>query len=291
MRLGARLVLVETHHLVEVVELVLDRHPHGEVDEVVVHEGHAGLETVRHRDLVFDHEQPVQEGLSLEVEGLVDVVLGTLERPRILGIDVAEYIARRYARHVAPDRCHQRPQFVGLCEALPVLVVGVDILFEVLVVRRTVVPPRIPAEQLVAAAAREHDLHELAGEPGRVPVRIALADARLLEVVHELRERTLHVARLQDDLVLLGAERRRHRLGDRALVEGELHAGRGAQVEPAGEGLEVGERGRRDCGDRPTVHAAAQVAAQLDIAQQLTVDRLREQPVELFDVLLVTGLR
>ena len=95
-----------------------------------------------------------------------------------------------------------------------------------------VVAPRIAAEQLVASGPGQHDLDELAGEPGDVVVRIALADAQVLEVPDELRKDVLHVAGVKHDLVVLGLQDVRHELGALALVEPELEAGRGAEVEP-----------------------------------------------------------
>ena len=77
--LVARLVLVDPHDLAQVVQLEANRAAHREVDEIVVEERHARLEAVRHAELVLDHQQAVQKGLGLEVQRVVDVVLGPVE--------------------------------------------------------------------------------------------------------------------------------------------------------------------------------------------------------------------
>ena len=59
-------------------------------DQMMIEEGHAGLESVRHAELVFDHQHAVQERLGLEVQRVVDVVL---RRARRVGA----------AKHVAED--------------------------------------------------------------------------------------------------------------------------------------------------------------------------------------------
>ena len=55
----------------------------------------------------------------------------------------------------------------------------------------------------------------------------------------EPRQHALHVAGLEHHLVVLGAEQVGHVLGPLALVERELEAGRGVQVEADGERLQV----------------------------------------------------
>jgi hypothetical protein len=55
-------------------------------------------------------------------------------------------------------------------QALPEAVILVDIVVEVARYRAAVVAPGVAAEEFVAASARQHDLHELAGQLGRVEV-------------------------------------------------------------------------------------------------------------------------
>ena len=113
-------------------------------------------------------------------------------------------------------------------------------MLEVVVYDSAVIAPRVAAEELVAARPRQHDLAEPARELRGVEVGIALPDAGLLEVPDQARHHALHVARLQDHLVMLGAEQVGHALGLRALVEAQLEPGGRVQVEPDGEGLQLG---------------------------------------------------
>ena len=66
--LTAWFVFVEAHGLGEVAELGTRRQPHGEIGEVVVEERHTRLQPVRHRQLILDDQQAVEEGLGLEIE-------------------------------------------------------------------------------------------------------------------------------------------------------------------------------------------------------------------------------
>src|SRR5688572_15797167 len=59
--------------------------------------------------------------------------------------------------------------------------------------------------------------------------------------------------------------------------------------EAAGKGLEIGKGLRRDRSDRSRVHAAAEVAAELDIGDQLTRHCLAEQPLQLFAILPIVS--
>ena len=91
---------------------------------------------------------------------------------------------------------------------------------------------------------------------------------------------------------MLGLEQRRHRLGLNALVEGQFDARCGAQVEAAGEGLQVGEQAGCHCGDGAAVHAAAEMAADGLVTAQAGDDRgvgVTEDDVAL--ALVALGLR
>ena len=72
------------------------------VDEVIVEERQAGLEAVGHRELVLDHQQAVQERLGLEVERMVDVVLGPRQLWRVMREDVAEDVPGHDCRPTSP---------------------------------------------------------------------------------------------------------------------------------------------------------------------------------------------
>ena len=76
--LGLRpgLVLVEPDDLAKVAELHAHRDALREVDEVVVEEWQPRLQAVGHRQLVLDDQQPVQERPCLEIQRVVDVILG-----------------------------------------------------------------------------------------------------------------------------------------------------------------------------------------------------------------------
>ena len=61
----------------------------------------AGLQAVRHAELVLDHQQPVQECLGLEIKRVVDVILG----PRPARSRATEYVAEDVTRpHVLDAR-------------------------------------------------------------------------------------------------------------------------------------------------------------------------------------------
>ena len=200
---------------------------------------------------------------------------------------VAEDVARPHSGHIGADRGeHARDRRVR-DQPLPEAVVLVDVVLEVVVDDRPVVTPRIAAEQLVAARSGEHDLDELRCELGGVEVRIALADARLLEMPHEPPHHALHVARLEHHLVVLGLEQVREVLGPFALVERELEARRRAQVESDGEGVQPLDLGRRERGDRARVGSAAEVGPDRHVGDELAVDGLAEQAIELLEVLLL----
>ena len=102
----ACLIFVDLHHLLQPVQLQRDRALHGELDKVVVHERHPGLQAVGHGQLVLDHEQAVQEGLCLEIERVVDVVL----RPRqriVVGVeDIVKDVAGPDIAHLGADGVH-----------------------------------------------------------------------------------------------------------------------------------------------------------------------------------------
>ena len=103
----------------------------------------------------------------------------------------------------------------------------------------------------------------------------------------EGRQAAFHVARLEDNLVVLGAELVRHRLCLGPFVGRHLEAEPGRHVEADGERIHVRQRLGGQGGDAPGVHPAAQVRADGDVAHELAADRLPEEPVELLLVLRV----
>ena len=78
-----------------------------------------------------------------------------------------------------------------------------------------------------------------------------------------------------------------HQLGASPLVEAKLDAGGGVQIEATGEGANIGQLFRGKRGDRAGIHAARQVGADIDIADQLPVDGLAEQAIEFLDTFLL----
>src|SRR4051812_27087427 len=121
----------------------------------------------------------MQERLRLEVQRQIHVVLGSVDRPRLVTKDVLKDLTWPNVRDVTAYRCEHGGELVLLKHSLPVVVVLVHVLVEAGVDCGPVVPPRISAEQLVARGTREDDLRELAGELRRVEVGIALADAEI----------------------------------------------------------------------------------------------------------------
>ena len=168
--LGLRpgLVLVEAHDLGQVAELEPHRHALRELDQVVVEERHPRLEPVRHRQLVLDHQQAVQERLGLEVERVVDVVLRARELSRRARRTRRGRCRARRPRpsSAAIGREHPLERVLGQ-QPLPEAVVLVDVVVEVVVHDGAVVAPGIAAEQLVAARPREHHLDEAARPAAR----------------------------------------------------------------------------------------------------------------------------
>src|SRR5579884_2104109 len=157
-----------------------------EFDELVVEEGDASLERVGHAQLVLHDEQAVQERLELEVERGVEVVVPALEPtgPAVKG--AAEDIVRRVVPELPQDGTVEEIRFLLVGnEPLPEGVIPAQVVLAVVGDGR-VVPPRVAAEELVAARSGEDDLDELARQPGDVVVRIALADAQVLQVPDQL---------------------------------------------------------------------------------------------------------
>jgi hypothetical protein len=119
---------------------------------------------------------------------------------------IAEHVARGELGHVRPDRSQQARHHLLVHEPLPVLVVLVDVVLEVVIDDRPVIAPRVPAEELITAGAGQHDLAESAGELGRVEVGVRLADPKVFQMPDQPWQHTLHVAGLEDHLVVLRAE-------------------------------------------------------------------------------------
>ena len=264
-------------------------HLHREVDEVVIEKRHARLKAVGHAELVFDHEHAVQEGARLEVQRVVDATHRVGAMVDGLRKDVAKNVARPDLRHLGPDRRQCLTEHGVGHQPLPMRIVLVDVGLEVSSGRGARVAPRIPAKQLVAAGARQDYLHELARQLGDVEVRVTLADSRFLEMPRQPRHHMLHVAGLEHHLVLLGAKQVRHALGPGPLVEAKLEAGSRTEIEAAREGLQPWLFRRRHGGDRTRIDAAAQVAAELNVAHQLAFDGLAEQPIQFLRIGLIVG--
>src|SRR5712691_7376448 len=92
--LSARLVLVDARDCGQIAELRADRQFHGEVDEIVVEERYAAFQAMRHRYFIFHDEDAVEKGLGLEVERVIDVVLGPGQRRDM----PVEYAAENFMR-------------------------------------------------------------------------------------------------------------------------------------------------------------------------------------------------
>ena len=135
-------------------------------------------------ELVLDDEQAVQERLQLEVERRVDVVLGRRRVPPCQPSKTARKTSNVErspcrARHVGRE---ERGLVLVGDEPLPEVVVAAGGSRPASALSAAVVAPRVAGEQLVAAGAGQHDLDELARQPRDVVVRVALADAQVLEV-------------------------------------------------------------------------------------------------------------
>src|SRR5262249_18178541 len=176
-----------------------------------------------------------------------------------------------------PDRLED----VGLAgvwnEALPEVVILRDVVFKTVVAYGPVIAPRIAAEDFIAAGTRENDLNELARQLRGVEDRITLANPWLLEMPDQALHDPFHIARFEYHLIVFGLELIRHTLGGGTLVETQPHARGRAQIETAGERLDV--RFLRGCDrrDRSGVHATAEVGTDLNVAYQLTVDCLAKE--------------
>ena len=83
----------------------LHRHALAKSTRSLSRNGTPRLQAVRHAQLVLDHEQPVQERLGLEVERVVDVILGRCRAlPHGASNTLAEDVARAHMLPSAPDR-------------------------------------------------------------------------------------------------------------------------------------------------------------------------------------------
>src|SRR5579884_1005689 len=176
-------VLVDVHRLGQRGDLEEGREPQRELDELVVEKRDAGLERVRHAELVLDHEQAVQKGPELEVEGGVEVVVTGFEPPGPAVEDATKDVVRRVVAELAQDRVVEEQLLLLVWhEPLPEGVVAPQVAVSVALCGTREVAPGVAAEELVAPGAREDDLDELAREARDVVVRVALPDAQILEV-------------------------------------------------------------------------------------------------------------
>ncbi len=223
----------------EVLQLERHRATHRKVDQIVVHEGHPGLEAVRHAELVLDDEEAVEKRLRLKIEGVVDVVLGPTKAHVTGAVDVAKDVSCPYVLHVAPDRGKRAFDLTIGNEAVPIHVVLVDVVLEVATGACAKITPGIAGKQFVTAGSGQHDFDELARELGDIVIGITLADARFFEMACHARQAALHVAGLEHHLVVLRLAERRHCLGLHSFVGRQLKAGSGAEIESACERLQA----------------------------------------------------
>ncbi len=167
-----------------------------ELDEVVVEERNPVFEAMGHAQLVLDDEQAVQEGARLEVQRVVDVLLGRAGHVAIGqlsakdrdGVDVAQLAPHRWSEEAGTH-------FVGY-QAAPEGVVLRDVVVDVLIDDGAVVAPGVPGKQLVAARTGQDHLDESAREAGKIVVGVGLPDPGVLEVPGEGGQAAHHVAGL-----------------------------------------------------------------------------------------------
>src|SRR5919109_1699895 len=104
---------------------------------------------MRHRELVLDHQQSVQEGALLEVEGQVQG-----RQVWKMGVDLLEPPPWAGRGHLRPRVVRERtPPGVVVEQPTPIAVVGVSERGSVAGLLNEGVAPRISRKQLVAARA------------------------------------------------------------------------------------------------------------------------------------------
>ena len=86
--------------------LQANRTSHRELRQVVVREGHARFQAVRHAQLVFDDQRAMQEGFRLEIQRMIDVILGPIQLVSMVPEHIAKNIARPYMFDFAGNRAN-----------------------------------------------------------------------------------------------------------------------------------------------------------------------------------------
>ena len=186
---------------------------------------------------------------------------------------------------VLPDGGEDGRQLPLRDQAVPEPEVAVDECLESAAAQGREVAPRIAPKQFVPAGPGQDHLDETRGQFGRVPVRIALPDPRLLDVPHQIRMAALHITGLEDHLVVLGAEEIRQALRLRTLVQCQFQTGGRRQIEADREGADEGELARGQRRDGAGVEPAAQIGPEVHVGDEHPVDRLHEETVELLGIL------
>ena len=206
----ARFIFIDLEHFGQIVQLQANRTLHGEVHQIVVHEGDPVFQAVSHAEFIFHHEQTVQKCLSLEVKTMVDVVLWTVEHVVV----VCEHIAKDIASPNAFDIIgywgeHPFEQSV-VYQTLPVMIVLIYILLEILAVGGTVIAPGVTTKKFITTTARKYYFDEFAGQFCGVVIGVALSHSGLFKMMGKLRQAALHVTGFEHHFIVFSHEACRH---------------------------------------------------------------------------------
>lgn len=77
---------------------------HGKIYQIVVKKRHASFEAVSHAEFVIHDQEAVQEGLRLEVKGVVDVILRLFQFVIVLLEDIAKDVPGPDVFDIVPNR-------------------------------------------------------------------------------------------------------------------------------------------------------------------------------------------
>ena len=137
---------------------------------------------------------------------------------------VLEYLCKRLERvmrlHLTPDvRCEASGLNEVRNQALPVVVVFLQIVFTIPAIQGAVVSPWISTEDFIPARTGENHFAEFGRQPGYIVVGIALSHAWVFQTSNEIRHNGFHVAGFQHEFVMFRLEEGRHVLRLLSLVE------------------------------------------------------------------------
>ena len=82
---------------------------------------------------------------------------------------------------------------------------------------------------------------------------------------------------------MLGARLACHDLGVHAFVHAELQRGRVGEIEPYGEGVDMGDALCGQRGERRRVNASREISSDWDVRHELALHRIVEQRRDLLD--------